>query len=404
MKAPSGEGAVELPPALPAPPGVAERSALAPGLGPPPPRPLWALLRGILSPLALVVGLLALVLFSPLIGPERLPPLQVLSILLHQSTAGALGGTACNGSVAPSQCRIWVEIVWDARVPAVLLAVLVGASLGLSGAGLQGLFRNSLADPFLLGLSAGAALGAAAAFTVTLSPGGSSVAATLLPTDPALLLPTAAFLGGLVPGSVVLLASYGRYRSPQTLLLTGIALNALFSAILSTMLLYYPGINLQLTFWLLGGFPYATWSNDGLVLSVLIVAGLLLVLHGRPLNLLQMGEDVAQSLGIDPRRVARRVMLLATVATAVAVAFAGIVGFVGLVSPHVVRRFVGVDYRRVLPLSMVAGAGFLLIAWDAAETVIPAAVIPVGIPTAFVGSSFFLYLLQRRPPPSERGA
>ncbi|MDE1822608.1 MAG: iron ABC transporter permease, partial [Euryarchaeota archaeon] len=303
-------------------------------------------------PLLLLLGLLGLVLFSPLIGPVPIPWQQGISILFHQATGGLLGGSACSGMVPPPRCTIWVEIVWGARVPAVLLAVLVGAALGLSGGALQGVFRNPLADPFLLGLSSGATLGAAAAFAVTF---GLVSAGTLSGGEQALLLPGAAFAGGLVPGLVVLLAAMRRTRATGTLLLTGVSLNFLFSATLSIMMLYYQRIDIQVTFWLLGGFTLANWTNDGLVLSVLLVAGLAIVLHGRVLNLLQLGEEVAQSLGSDPSRVIRRVVLLATVTTAIAVAFAGIIGFVGLVGPHIVRRMVGFDYRRVLPLSAAAG-------------------------------------------------
>ncbi len=341
--------------------------------------------------LLLLLGLAAAVLLSPLIGPEPLPWKDVLSIMLHQAAGGALGSGSCLPAVPPAQCHVWTVIVWDARVPAVLLAAFVGASLGVSGASLQGVFRNPLADPYLLGLSSGAALGAAAAFALTVSPGSS-----LNPATRSLLLPVAAFAGGLVPGTVVLLASLSGRVGAGSLIMVGIALNALFSAIISAVLLYNQNITIQVTFWLWGGLSYATWTNDALVLSVLMVAGMLLALHGRPLNLLQLGEDVASSLGTDAPKVMRRVVLLTTILTAAAVAFVGIIGFVGLIAPHVVRRVVGVDYRRVLPLSMATGAGFLIISWDAAQIIIPTVVLPVGILTGFVGSAFFLYVLFRR--------
>ncbi len=253
------------------------------------------------------------------------------------------------------------------------------------GAGLQGVFRNPLADPYLLGLSAGAALGASSVYTFDLAPAGR-----------AFILPIFAFFGGLVPGTVIYFAARSGRNSPQTLLLTGVALNAIAAAVLATFLLYNPVSNLSVNFWLLGGLEYGTWSNDGLVIPVVLVAGLLLVLRAQEVNLLQLGPDVAQSLGSDPRRLTRQVVLVTTVVTAAAVAFAGIIGFVGLVAPHVVRRLVGVDYRRVIPLSALVGAGFLVIAWDIAQVVIRSVVIPVGIPTAFFGAIFFLYLLYRR--------
>jgi iron complex transport system permease protein len=357
-----------------------------------PPRAWGARLSALVRSLLLVAGVALLALFSPLIGPVTIPPDQVLRILVHQATGGVVGATACSAYVSATQCHIWVVIVWNARVPAVLLAGIVGAALGVSGAGLQGVFRNPLADPYLLGLSSGATLGAAVAFAVLLAddPGMSM-------TERELLLPLAALVGGLVPGLLVLGASL-RDRSPQTLILTGVALSALFSAVLSVIVVYYQGLTVQLTLWLLGGFSFATWTNDGLAFSVLLVTGLALSLQGRQLNLLQLGDDVARSLGSDARRVTRRVVVLATVTTAVAVAFVGVIGFVGLVAPHIVRRLLGVDYRRVLPFSLVGGALFLIIAWDIAQVAVPLSVIPVGIPTSFVGAPFFLYLLLRRRP------
>ncbi|MCI4336032.1 MAG: iron ABC transporter permease [Thermoplasmata archaeon] len=333
----------------------------------------------------LLLGLCVLGALSAIVGPEPIPPAATLSILLHELTRGSWPAIACAGSTSSCQCSVWVEIVWGARVPALILAILAGAALGMSGAGLQGIFRNPLADPYLLGLSSGAALGASSIYTFGLYPGQRD-----------LFLPIAAFLGGLVPGAVVYIAAGNERRSPETLLLTGVALNAFFSAILSSLLLYNPVVNISVSFWLLGGLSAASWSHDALLLGVLLVAGTLLALHGQELNVLQLGPEVAQSLGSDPRRVVRRVILLTTLVSATAVAFTGIIGFVGLVAPHVVRRLAGADYRRVLALSAIAGGGFLLVAWDLAQVVVPSVVIPVGIPTAFIGALFFLYLLYRR--------
>lgn len=339
----------------------------------------WAVVGG------LIAGLGILATLSTVIGPVPIPGAATLDILAHQLTAGLWPANACGGLASAAQCAIWVEIVWNARVPALLLAILAGAALGASGAGLQGIFRNPLADPYLLGLSAGAALGASSVYTFDLYPGQRDLA-----------LPLAAFLGGLLPGAIVYLAAGNERRSPETLVLTGVALNAFFSAILSTLLLYNPVVNISVSFWLLGGLTGASWEHDTLLFGVVLAGAALLAVQGSELNLLQLGPDVAQSLGSDPRRVVRRVVLLTTVVSASVVAFTGIIGFVGLVAPHVVRRLAGVDYRRVLPLSALAGAGFLVIAWDLAQSVIPSVVIPVGIPTSFIGALFFLYLLYRR--------
>ncbi len=338
--------------------------------------------RAVVAFFALALALLTS--FSVAVGPSPLPWSATLEILVHQLSGGYLANPPC-GSAAPTVCRIWIEIVWDARLPDLLLAVTVGAALGVSGAGLQGIFRNPLADPYLLGLSSGAALGASSVYTFGIDPAGR-----------ALVLPLAAFVGGLVPGTVIYAASHARRASAQTLLLTGVALNALFSAVLATFLLYNPLANISVTFWLLGDFSYGTWATVGLVAPLVLVAGFLLSLRARELNLLQLGPDVAESLGCDARRVTREVVVLTTVMTAAAVAFAGVIGFVGLVAPHVVRRFVGVDYRRVVGVAALAGGSFLVVAWDIAQSVLRSVVIPVGIPMAFFGALFFLYLLYRR--------
>jgi iron complex transport system permease protein len=245
-------------------------------------------------------------------------------------------------------------------------------------------FRNPLADPYLLGLSSGAALGAAA----LLVGGVGGKAANLA-------LPLFAFLGALATGAVILIAGLSRRSTPATLLLTGVALSSFLSAILATLLLFNPLGNLQVTYWLLGGLFQATWTRDGIVLGGMVVGGALLFLYSRELNLLQLGPEVAQSLGVDARRARTRLILLASFVTAVAVAFAGIIGFVGLVAPHIVRRLFGVDYRIVLPASAVVGACMLGSAQDLAQLVTAGTEIPVGIPTSFAGFPFFLYLLYR---------
>jgi iron complex transport system permease protein len=339
------------------------------------------------TPLAFVLlgGGALLLLVTPLVGPVTIPVAAVFGLLVH-GPGGVGSASACGGvAVSKAQCAIWAEIVWNARLPAMFLALSAGAILGLSGAALQGVFRNPLADPYLLGLSTGAAMGAALLFVFRL---GTDQAATALPVF--------AFLGGLIPGIVIFAVGRTARRSAETLVLTGVALGALFSSLLATFLLYNPLGDIQVSFWLLGGMSNATWARDALLFGVALAIGGVLVLLGRELNLLQLGEDVAQSVGVPVQRVTLLLVLLTTVGTAAAVAFTGVIGFVGLVSPHIVRRVVGPDYRKVLPLSGLVGGGFLLLAWDVAQSALPPLVLPVGIPTSFVGAPFFLYLLYRR--------
>ncbi len=358
----------------------------------------------------LTLGLLGLLVLSSLIGGVWLAPSVVLAILVHQ-LSGALLGSPCGPVPAASvQCTIDVEIVWAARMPAIVVALAAGAALAVSGGTLQGLFRNPLADPFLLGLSSGAATGTAILF-----------AFGLFQADQALVLPALAFGGALIPGFAVYVGSRSAFRSSETMVLTGVALSTVFSAILATLLFYNPSGGLQVSFWLLGSLSNETWTKAGLLGGALLILGTVLGLYGRELNVLQLGPDVATSVGVETEKVVRRLILLTTLLTAAAVAFTGVIGFVGLVSPHVVRRLVGPDYRRVLPVAAVFGGIFLLASWDLSQLLVgttvafgaalhgygwgafrpgavPTVVVPVGIPTAFVGGPYFLYLLYRRRP------
>lgn len=343
--------------------------------------------RALLVGFALLVGLVVLVGFSALVGPHEIPPTAVFAILLHQSTGGMLGAPCGGAASGPNQCRIWTEIVWDARIPTVLVALLAGAALALSGGTLQGTFRNPLCDPFLLGLSSGAATGTAILFTFQIAVEAQAT-----------LLPLAAFGGAVVPGLVVYAAARRVGRTPESLVLTGVALSALFSALLATFLFLNPEGGLQVSFWLLGNLQGQTWTRVGVLAATVLIAGSLLALQGRELNVLQLGPEVAESVGVEARRTTRRLILLSTIVTAVAVAFTGVIGFVGLVSPHVVRLLVGPDYRKLLPIASLFGGVFLLGAADLAQIVLPQIFLPVGIPTSFAGVPFFLYLLYRPRP------
>ena len=333
--------------------------------------------------LALACGALLFVV-SPLIGPVPIPPGTVVSIIAHGATLGALAPNPCGAHVTATQCAAWTEIVWESEVPALVLSLLAGAALGLSGATLQGTFRNPLADPYLLGLSSGGTLGAAILFIFNVGLTEANVA-----------LPVFAFAGALATGGLVLAAARFLGGSVETLLLVGVALANVLSAVLSVVLLFNPEGSIQVSFWLLGGVGGASWDRDGIVLGGLLIAAAPLMLLGRELNVLQLGPDVAESLGVDAKRVRTRLLLLASLTTALAVAFTGIIGFVGLVSPHIVRRVWGPDYRAVLPGSALVGAAFLLAAHDLSGLVVPSVVLPVGLFTAFAGAPFFFLLLFR---------
>lgn len=331
----------------------------------------------------MVAGLAALA--SAFVGTVDIPAAAVAQILTHQIVGPALASTDCPPSISSARCATFVTIVWQIRFPAVLLALVAGAALGVSGGTLQGVFRNPLADPYLFGLSAGAAVGAAALYVFNVGI-----------QEANLTLPLFAFLGALLTGVAILAIAGGRWSSVETLLLSGVALSYLLSGILSLMLLYNPFGSFQVSFWLLGGLSGATWGRVGVAFGGLLIAATVLIVQARQLNLLQLGEEVAQSLGVDPQRLRTGLVLLASFATAVAVAFTGVIGFVGLVSPHIVRRVFGSDYRIVLPGAAVVGGLFLLGASDLAQVVVPQTTLPVGVLTAFAGAPFFLILLQRR--------
>jgi ABC-type Fe3+-siderophore transport system permease subunit len=343
--------------------------------------------------LGLLLAGLALVALSTLLGTVSVPPQIVFQVFLHQISGGAIYPQQCAGtSVSPRVCAAYGVIVWQIYIPEILLALIVGAALGISGGALQGVFRNPLADPFLLGISSGGTIGAAIIYVYHFQEARAD-----------LFLPLFAFVGSVATGLLILGIARGRFSSVETLLLAGVALANLLSAVLSLILLYNPTGSEQVTFWLLGGLGLASWEVDGIAAGAVLVLGTLLALHGRELNLIQLGHDVAQSAGVDARRVRLRVILLASLTTAIAVAFTGIIGFVGLVSPHIVRRLWGTNYRVVLPGAAIVGALFLLAARDANYLLFPGSLLPIGIFTAFAGVPFFLYLLYRQRSSSTMG-
>lgn len=279
----------------------------------------------------------------------------------------------------------YMVIVREIRAPRVVLAYLVGLSLALSGGALQGVFRNPLACPYVLGIASGASAGAAAA--VTLGAGGSAA------------LPGGALLGGILAASLVY--GLGRSRSGGTgltLVLAGVALSALFAAVTGSLLFIASGDRrlVEILFWTMGGFSRATWGQVAIVLPVAAVCGCGLWGVARELDALSLGETRAFGLGVRPARLNLIVLGLTTLLTSTAVAFAGTIGFVGLITPHAVRLVLGPDHRRLLPASALAGGIFLVGADLAARTAIPPAELPVGILTALVGAPFFLYLLWTR--------
>lgn len=278
-------------------------------------------------------------------------------------------------------------VVRDFRLPRALVGLAVGAALGASGVVMQAFFRNPLASPGLLGVSSGGALGAVAVLAT--GPIFGFAAATMW------ALPLASVVGAFAAtGMVLMLAQRG--AGTERLLLSGVALNALLGAGTSFLLTTTAGhfeVNAQILFWLMGGLESRSWEHVWMGVPAILVACLLLLPLGRAMDLLSLGEQSAQSLGVDVRRLRRQLIILSTVLTALATAVAGIVGFVGLVVPHVLRLAFGPDHRRLLPYSMLGGATFLL-ACDLVTRTFPLG-LRLGVVTALIGGPFFLWLLRR---------
>lgn len=334
--------------------------------------------------LALGVLALALALLAGLLlGPASVTPAGLLA-----SLAEALGLAPLPAGHARDAAILGVV-----RAPRVLLAAMIGAGLAVSGAVMQGLFRNPLADPGLIGVSAGAALAAVAA--IVLGPGLFGGRAGLLGLW---LLPVAAFAGGLgATLAIARLATRGGVTGVATLLLAGVAVNALAGAL--TGLLVFMADDRQvrdITFWTLGSLAGARWPLLPVALLLVLLPALLLLGLARPLNALVLGEREAFHLGIRVEATKRAAVALAAVAVSAGVALAGLIGFVGLVVPHVVRLACGADHRLVLPGAALLGAALMVLADLAARSLAAPAELPVGVVTALVGAPFFLWLLHRR--------
>jgi iron complex transport system permease protein len=348
--------------------------------------------RRLVALLALMGFLLLSVILACMFGsigpfgpgtPERMPERAVFDILTGQ------GGNWADHD-------LYSIVVFELRLPRVVLAGLIGAGLAVAGAIMQALFRNPMADPYILGLSAGASLGAGLTLAVPATVWTVTVFGTaMMMTNTSLLLPFLTFMGAL--GAVLLVFSIARTGgkvNTDTLLLSGIAVSAFLSAIVM-FLLFIAGHQFRsLFFWMLGGFGAATWGQVAIVAPVVLPCVALAVLFSRDLNLLLTGEETARNLGMNVDRVKWQLLLLSSLLTGICVAFAGIIGFVGLIIPHIIRILVGPDHRYLVPASALAGAIFLVWVDTAARTMMAPTEIPVGIITAMTGGPFFLYLLR----------
>lgn len=274
-------------------------------------------------------------------------------------------------------------ILWELRIPRIVLGALVGAMLAVAGAAYQGVFRNPLADPYLLGVAAGAGLGATLA--IALGPTGL----------PAATVPVAAFMGAAMGvGATYLLGRTLGDRTATTLILSGVAMASFLTAVQTYVQQRNVDTIREVYAWILGRLSTSGWREVVLILPYVIVAGTVILAHRRLLDVISVGDEEAAGLGVPVRRVRLLVVVAATLGTAAAVAVSGLIGFVGIIVPHTIRLLAGASYRVVLPASIVFGAIFMVAADLAARTVLSPAELPIGVVTAFCGAPFFVLVLR----------
>ena len=320
--------------------------------------------------------LIVMLILSLAIGSVFIAPGQLWQILRSW----------LSGNPLPDGLRTFAFIITDIRLPRTLLILLTGAALGGSGTAYQGLFRNPLADPYLIGVASGAGLGAVAAMSIHWPYSFWGLMA----------VPLSAFLFAMLTVLLVYaIARVGGSVPTTNLILAGVAFSAFATALTSFLIMSSDGEIRRALSWLMGGGSQSSWTTVLAVLPYLVIGLGCLLMNGYALNLLQFGDDQAQQMGLNVTRSKTLLLLAASLATAAAVSFSGIIGFIGLIVPHIMRMWWGADYRRLLPLSMLAGGGALLLADILARVVMRPQELPVGIVTALAGAPFFLWVLRR---------
>ena len=326
-------------------------------------------------------GLVAAVVFVAClgVGTQAIPYSKIMTVLL-----GLVFGQSLDMGISDPLSVILFQV----RMPRVMLAFFVGSSLAMVGVALQALLRNPLADPFVIGISSGAALGAAIALLFGLGISVGSISA----------LPVCAFAGALLSLVIMYRISSAQYGfSVYTLLLAGVVLNAIFSAFIMFLTsIADPNRAFGMYAWLMGTLTGPDWPTLGILLLYLGAGLIMLGMHAQSLNLLTLGEETARSLGVEVERVKKSVFLAAALLTGAVVSFSGIIGFVGLIIPHAVRLVVSADHRLLLPVAGLVGGMFLMLADTVARTALSPSEFPVGVITALVGGPIFLWLLTMR--------
>jgi iron complex transport system permease protein len=332
----------------------------------------------IYSLVGLSAALVVIIAVATAIGSVKIPLPTTIQILLSHLPFVNIDQT-WQGSLN--------TIIIDIRLPRIILAGLVGAALAVAGATYQGLFRNPLADPYLIGVAQGASLGASIGFLLPVAWNLSSFG----------IIPVFAFAGAIIATIVVyLLARVGKTLPVTTLILAGVALSALLQSIVSYLVISSNEKMHGILFWLMGSFSMSQWSEVEVVLPYVAAGIAIIIIFARLLNVMQLDEEQAQQLGVNVERYKIILLAAATLITAASVSFVGTIGFVGIIIPHAVRLIWGADHRFLLPFSILVGAIFMILTDLISRTVLAPTEIPIGVITAIFGAPFFLYLLRRR--------
>ena len=331
----------------------------------------------IASSLLLFVILITAIILGVAIGSVPIPPRIITDLILDRLHIT---------NITIEDISKYSTILFDIRMPRVALMALTGAALATAGATYQGLFRNPLADPYLVGVASGAGLGATIAITTNLNANPLGIS----------IITMAAFAGGIITVGIVVLAARVAKTTPvTTMLLAGIAIGSFATAATTLLMLRRPD-GLQRAFnWMLGAYLGGGWIPVKIMIPYMVLGCLLIFTNARALNVFQLGEEQAQQLGIHVERLKIILIAAATLMTASAVAFGGLIGFVGLIVPHALRILTGPDYRRLLPCCVLGGASFLVLSDLAARNIMAPRELPVGIITALTGTPFFIFLLRK---------
>lgn len=315
--------------------------------------------------------LIALIIAAVSIGSTSIPIRAVWKVIWSK----------ISGDEIPEVWQNYERTIWILRFPRVILSVLAGSALAICGAAFQSIFRNPICDPYILGISSGASLGAAIAIITGLNVFTFGI-------------PSMALLSSLL--TLLLVLSISRMKgnkSVEIILLAGIALNFLISAVITLLMVMHQESLEQIIFWTMGSFVYATWLENALLFLILLVCSFFLFLNSKNLNLMQLGNETAQTSGVNVQKTTLSVLILSSLLISFTVACCGVIGFIGLIIPHIVRLLFGNHNRTVFAFSLIFGALFCLIADTVARTVIAPAELPVGSITAIAGAPYFLYLL-----------